>query len=401
MEYKNGSRHTIGDYADMAIRTASKRAYLTGEGEKRKEWGISTVIVNKRGNPCPKCLPFCGKVLIDDVWSGGSKDGVDPETGKKYPTMSYAISKGLYHPRCKDGHTTYFPGISSEPDDRYSNQEIEEISKKHTVEQKRQIAKRNYEKYSRLAKHSLDEENRKKYSARSEEWKNQYSVYYKQEQLLDKGSSFDKDQFDRYQKVLGDNVPDNLDDFLKLKYNDKEKYGKLKHAYRIVNSYETNAGDMSPDKIYELDDKAFHAKQLFTGKARKQANIAVMEIDGNIKYANSQIDNIESTSYINYRGDKKLIVLKTETPKFKTSKVGSHCRDMDSEAKLLEYAAAIAKDRKPHTIDLLSEKCMCDSCLGVLQQFKDKYPAVTINVVSNKKERAEKNKNKPWAYRKR
>lgn len=34
IEYKNGSRHTIGDYADMAIRTASKRAYLTGEGEK-------------------------------------------------------------------------------------------------------------------------------------------------------------------------------------------------------------------------------------------------------------------------------------------------------------------------------------------------------------------------------
>lgn len=67
----------------------------------------------KRGNPCPKCLPFVGKVLIDDVWSGGSKDGVDPETGKKYPLMSYAISKGLYHPRCKDSHTTYFPGIST------------------------------------------------------------------------------------------------------------------------------------------------------------------------------------------------------------------------------------------------------------------------------------------------
>ena len=67
IEYKNGARHTISDYANMAIRTASKRAYLQGEGEKRKEWGITTVIVNKRGNPCPKCLPFCGKVMIDDV----------------------------------------------------------------------------------------------------------------------------------------------------------------------------------------------------------------------------------------------------------------------------------------------------------------------------------------------
>ena len=67
IQYANGSRHTIADYADMAIRTASKRAYLQGEGQKRQEWGIHTVIVNKRGNPCPKCLPFVGKVLIDDV----------------------------------------------------------------------------------------------------------------------------------------------------------------------------------------------------------------------------------------------------------------------------------------------------------------------------------------------
>lgn len=90
--YANGARHTLSDYADMAIRTASKRAYLQGEGEKRQEWGITTVIVNKRGNPCPKCLPFVGKVLIDNVWSGGdAKDG-------RYPLMSKAIQYGLYHP---------------------------------------------------------------------------------------------------------------------------------------------------------------------------------------------------------------------------------------------------------------------------------------------------------------
>lgn len=91
VQYANGARHTLADYADMAIRTASKRAYLQGEGEKRQEWGISTVIMNKRGNPCPKCLPFAGKVLIDDVWSGGKKkDG-------PYPLMSTAIAAGLYH----------------------------------------------------------------------------------------------------------------------------------------------------------------------------------------------------------------------------------------------------------------------------------------------------------------
>ena len=64
VEYKNGARYTLADYAEMAIRTASKRAYLQGEGEKCQEWGISTVIVNKRGNPCPSLerysLMMCG-----------------------------------------------------------------------------------------------------------------------------------------------------------------------------------------------------------------------------------------------------------------------------------------------------------------------------------------------------
>ena len=51
--YANGARHTLADYADMAIRTASKRAYLHGEGEKRQEWGIATGIMAKRGSKVP------------------------------------------------------------------------------------------------------------------------------------------------------------------------------------------------------------------------------------------------------------------------------------------------------------------------------------------------------------
>lgn len=49
---------------------------------------------------------------------------------------------------------------------------------------------------------------------------------------------------------------------------------------------------------------------------------------------------------------------------------------------------------------MLSEKCMCESCLGVMKQFKEKYPNVTVNAVSNRKDRAEKNHNKPWEFRK-
>lgn len=165
VEYRNGARHTAADYAEMAIRTAGKRSKLMGEGEVRNEYGIHTVIMNKRGNPCPKCLPFVGKVLIDDVWSGGTaKDG-------KYPLMSSAIAAGLYHPRCKDGHTTYFPDIDEEPDDRFTKQELRDIEEQNRKEAKQQYAERQAESFDRLARYSLDDENKRRYAVRSEEWK--------------------------------------------------------------------------------------------------------------------------------------------------------------------------------------------------------------------------------------
>lgn len=175
--YANGARHTLSDYANMAIRTASKRAYLQGEGEKRQEWGICTVIVNKRGNPCPKCLPFCGKVLIDDVWSNGPKDGISPETGKRYPLISKAIEHGLYHPRCKDSHTTYFEGIST-ADDSWTEEELEAVGQNYMREQREQYAKRQAEKYNRLASYSLDSDNKKRYKQKMKAWESRTEKRY-------------------------------------------------------------------------------------------------------------------------------------------------------------------------------------------------------------------------------
>lgn len=201
VQYINGARHTLADYADMAIRTASKRAYLQGEGEKRQEWGIATVIVNKRGNPCPKCLPFCGKVLIDDVWSGGPEDGVDLETGKKYPLMSYAISQGLYHPRCRDSHTTYFPGIST-ADDTWTKEELEAIGQEYEAEQKQQYAKRQEEKYERLAEYSLDAGNQKKYAEKQAQWKQQHPQGWRRQFMRNGSAEPEKTWREKYNETV-------------------------------------------------------------------------------------------------------------------------------------------------------------------------------------------------------
>ena len=186
VQYKNGARHRLEDYAGMALRTASTRAKLYGEGEMRQEWGVHTVIMNKRANPCPKCLPFVGKVMIDDVWSGGkASDG-------PYPLMSSAIAAGLYHPNCKDMHTTFFPGISDAPDDTWTPAELEDVQMFNETEARQQYAERQEEKFGRLAKYSLDPENKKRYEVRKKQWeKAQINSLKKEFSNMTDGYSYD------------------------------------------------------------------------------------------------------------------------------------------------------------------------------------------------------------------
>ena len=173
IEYKNGARVNIASYAAMALRTASKRAYLTGEGEKRQEWGISTVIMNKRGAACPKCLPFVGKVFIDDVWSGGKTSDGD------YPLLSSAIAKGLYHPNCKDSHTTYFEGITTHPKPM-TQEDINKAANNYRLEQEQKYNERMARKYKMLSDGSLDADNEAGYQAKFQEWKTRNSAFIKQ-----------------------------------------------------------------------------------------------------------------------------------------------------------------------------------------------------------------------------
>lgn len=162
--YKNGARHTLSDYADMALKTAVKRAYLQGEGQMRQQWGIATVILNKRTNACPKCAKFAGRVFVDDVWSGGTaKDG-------DYPLLSSAIAQGLYHPRCKDSHTTFFPGITPEPE-VVTKDELKRLEEIESKEEKRQYAERMAEKYERLSRYSLDDANRQRCNGLADRWR--------------------------------------------------------------------------------------------------------------------------------------------------------------------------------------------------------------------------------------
>jgi hypothetical protein len=163
VEYKNGARHTLSDYADMAVKTANKRAYLRGEGEKRAEWGVSLVVVNSRQGGCPDCAKYIGKVFIDDVYSNGKKsDG-------NYPLLSTAIKNGLFHPRCKDSTSTYYPELD-DLDAPLSEDEIKELDRQRGIEEKQQYAQRQAERFDRRAEYSLDEDNKRIAQTQADEW---------------------------------------------------------------------------------------------------------------------------------------------------------------------------------------------------------------------------------------
>lgn len=163
VEYKNGARHTLSDYADMAVKTANKRAYLRGEGEKRAEWGVSLVVVNSRQGGCPDCAKYIGKVFIDNVYSNGKKsDG-------NYPLLSTAIKNGLFHPRCKDSTSTYYPELD-DLDAPLSEDEIKELDRQRGIEEKQQYAQRQAERFDRRAEYSLDEDNKRIAQTRADEW---------------------------------------------------------------------------------------------------------------------------------------------------------------------------------------------------------------------------------------
>lgn len=163
IRYKNGNLVNIASYSEMALRTAEKRATMYGDGEKRQEWDIDTVVVYGHNGACPLCSRWQNRVYIDDVYSNGKPNN-------KYPLLSVAIQGGLYHPNCKcPPPQTYIEGITDPPTQKTS-QELEKDIQNYNLEQVQRYHERQIRKYKRLEANSLDDANKKRYSLKVKEW---------------------------------------------------------------------------------------------------------------------------------------------------------------------------------------------------------------------------------------
>ena len=167
VQYKNGARVNIAGYSEMALRTANKRANLMGAANFREKYGMHLVKVNARGIACPMCLQWLGQVFVDDVYGGGT---AEESTKTGYPLLSTAVAGGLFHPNCKDACSTYYEGISREPQE-ISKESEQEIKRKYDLEQMQRYYERNYKRNMRLGNGCLDQSNADKYFARASQYK--------------------------------------------------------------------------------------------------------------------------------------------------------------------------------------------------------------------------------------
>lgn len=161
IEYKDGRRVNIADYTSMAIRTVNQRAYMAGEGEARKALGETLVFISKHETSCKLCKPFEEKVLIDDVYSGGTPDDGD------YMLLSQAMAEGLFHPRCRHGLETYYPELE---DIVHYDTEENRVNEYGTEKLNQAHIENMIQKYKRLVTGSIDPTNIAKYQARLDEW---------------------------------------------------------------------------------------------------------------------------------------------------------------------------------------------------------------------------------------
>lgn len=101
---KAGRDWSMSAYTEMAVRTASQRAYNASHLATMHAAGIHLFTVPDDGHPCPLCFPWQNAVLSDGplVVPGVHIDG----------TIQDATKAGLFHPNCRHQLVAFIPGIS-------------------------------------------------------------------------------------------------------------------------------------------------------------------------------------------------------------------------------------------------------------------------------------------------
>lgn len=247
IEYKDGRRVNIADYAYMALQTSNTRAGLYGGAKQRALLGIDTVSVSQYHACSPTCQPWQGKVYIDDVY--GVFDGEiygnkgKSKNGKWYLLLSVAVDAGLFHPNCRHTLTSYREG-----DRDFLPVDGEETRRRYKLEQQQRAYERKIRKWKRMLEASDDPVWQQTYKKKVRDAQKDLREFIKEHSdvlrrdpwrektyntpNVSREENPDEAQYERYKKRLGELAPKTFQDFGKIKYGDSEKWIELQTEYR-------------------------------------------------------------------------------------------------------------------------------------------------------------------------
>jgi len=144
---KAGRNWRIGSYAEMAGRTAVRRAYEDAGTWRMQQSGLNLVTIVGAIDACKLCAPWIGKILSTNGQTGTvtlphateDRQVVVQIAG----TLDQAKAAGWGHPNCRDKTSVYLPGLPNPQQSvEYSPEREKERSKQRQIERDIRAAKR-------------------------------------------------------------------------------------------------------------------------------------------------------------------------------------------------------------------------------------------------------------------
>jgi len=146
---RSGREWALSSYVEMAVRTASMRAYNASHLARMKALGIRYFTIPTSAHPCPQCFYWQGKVLTDGV----IENPEIPVAG----TIAEATAAGLFHPNCEHVLIGVQPGVTVLPEPQ---EWTEELAQAYRDSQTQRRLEREVRKARRAFEYAYDPDSR-------------------------------------------------------------------------------------------------------------------------------------------------------------------------------------------------------------------------------------------------
>lgn len=184
-EAETAAQMPLDAYALMVARTTTREAGNLARENQLRENGYDLVKMTTHYPTCELCAPLQGRIFS----IGGQDERFPPLHGTAFPGPYQTV-----HPNCRHSFVPW----------------IEEM---HSAEEVREAVAR--------GKAPLEDHRNK-----------QEIALYQEQQAKMRQARQDLYQYERYQQRLGAMAPNSFQEFLRLKYRDKEKFASLARVYR-------------------------------------------------------------------------------------------------------------------------------------------------------------------------